>query len=90
VDLINNDNVHQSLEVIFGGKDIHSSLGVAGGKVENFPLNMCSTLQSNSYDKYPKVCCGLLYIHSYRGTKTNGNLDHQWYDHYDIMKGGQL
>ncbi len=62
MDLINNDNVHQSLEVIFGGKDIHSSLGVAGGKVEDFPLNMCSTLQSNNYNNIPKCvvdCCTL-------------------------------
>jgi hypothetical protein len=28
--------------------------------------------------------------HSHKGTKANGYLDHQWYDHSDNMKDGQL
>jgi len=42
VNWINNDNVHQSLEVVFGDKDIHSLLGVAREKVGDLFLNMCS------------------------------------------------
>jgi hypothetical protein len=32
---------------------------------------------------------GLLCVHSYKGTETNGYLDRQWYDHIDIVKNGQ-
>jgi hypothetical protein len=56
--MINSNNVHQSSEVIFGGKDIHSSLGVVGEKVEDLPLNMCSILQSNNYNNVPKCVVG--------------------------------
>jgi hypothetical protein len=34
------------------------------------------------------VCCGLLYVHSHRGTEANGYLDCQWYDHTNTVKGG--
>ncbi len=43
---INNDNVHQHPEIIFGDKDIHSSLGVAREKVRDLPLNMCAPLST--------------------------------------------
>jgi hypothetical protein len=33
---------------------------------------------------------GLLYVHSCKGIEANGHLNHQWYDHIDIMKNGQL
>jgi len=33
--------------------------------------------------------CELLYVHSRKGTKANGYLDYQWYDHIDIVKDGQ-
>jgi len=62
VNWINNDSVHQSLEVIFGDKDIHSLLGVAKEKVGDLFLNMCSTLQRNSCNNVPKCvvgCCTL-------------------------------
>ncbi len=41
---LNNDNVHQSLEVVYDNKDIHVLLGVVKEKVGNLPLNMCSIL----------------------------------------------
>jgi len=50
---VNNDNIHQGLEVVFNDKNIHLSLGVAREKVKNLPLNMCSILQINSYDNIP-------------------------------------
>jgi hypothetical protein len=65
VSWVNNDNVHQSSEVVFGDKDIHLLLGVAKEKVGDFPLNMCSTLQSNNCE-YVEVCHGLVYIHSHK------------------------
>jgi hypothetical protein len=47
---VNNDDVHQGSEGIFGDKDIHSSLGITKKKVGNLPLDMCSTFQNNSWD----------------------------------------
>jgi hypothetical protein len=58
VSRVSNDNVHQSLEVVFGDKEIHSLLGVAKEKVGNLPLNMCSTLQNNSCNNIPKCVMG--------------------------------
>jgi len=58
VNYVNNDNVHQALEVVYGDKDIHSSLGVAKEKVGNPLLNMCSTFQSNNYDNILKCIVG--------------------------------
>jgi hypothetical protein len=55
---VNNNNVHQGLEVISNDKDIHSSLGVAREKVGDLPLNMCSTFQNNSCDSIPKHIVG--------------------------------
>jgi len=55
---VNNDNVHQSLEVISSDKNIHSSLGMAREKVGNIPLNMSSTLQINSHDNIFKCIMG--------------------------------
>jgi hypothetical protein len=59
VSWINNDDVHEGPEVVFGDKDIDSSLGVAREKVEDLFLNMCSTFQSNSCNNIPKciMCC---------------------------------
>jgi hypothetical protein len=39
---VNNDNIHQSLEAIFGDKDIHLLSSVAKEKVGDLFLNMCS------------------------------------------------
>jgi hypothetical protein len=47
---VNNDDVHQGPKTIVGDKDIHSSSSVVKEKVGDLPLNMCSTLQNNSYD----------------------------------------
>jgi len=55
---VNNDDVHQVLEVVYGDKDIHSSSGVAKEKVKNPLLNMCSTFQSNNYDNILKCIAG--------------------------------
>jgi hypothetical protein len=59
--IINND-IHQGPKVVFADKDIHLSLSVMKEKMEKVLLNMCSTLQSNSYDnivKYIEGCCML-------------------------------
>jgi hypothetical protein len=32
------------------------------------------------------MCCGLLNVHSHMGTETNAYLNHQWYDHTNIVK----
>ncbi len=63
----------QHFEVIFGDKDIHSLLCVTREKMGIFFLNMCFTLQSNSFDSIPKC---VVYIHFCRGTKVNGCLDY--------------
>jgi hypothetical protein len=55
---VNNDNIHQSPEAISSDKDIHSLLGVAKEKVEDLPLNMCSTFQSNSCENISKFVAG--------------------------------
>ncbi len=55
---INHDDVHKGLEIVFGDKDIHSSSAIAREKVGNLLLNMCSTLQSNSYDSILKCIMG--------------------------------
>jgi hypothetical protein len=60
VSRINNDKVHQSMEAVFGNKNIHLLSGVAKEKVGDFPLNMCSTFQSNSCNNISKcvvACC---------------------------------
>jgi hypothetical protein len=85
---ISNDDIHQGPEVVFGDKDIHSSLDVTREKVGELPLNMCSTLQNNSYNDILKYIMGYD-VHSHKGTKTNGYLNHQWYDHINNVKNGQ-
>ncbi len=54
VSWVNNDDVHQGLKAIFNDNDIHPSSSVEREKVENLPLNMCCTLQNNSYDNILK------------------------------------
>jgi len=58
VSWVNNDNVHQSPEVVSCNKDIHLSLGVAKEKVGGLPLNTCSTFQNNSCDSILKCVVG--------------------------------
>jgi hypothetical protein len=55
---VNNDNVHQSSEVVFGDKDIHSLSSVVREKVGDLPLNMCSTFQDNNYSNILKCVVG--------------------------------
>jgi hypothetical protein len=55
---VNNDNVHQSMEVVSSNKNIHLSTSVATKKVGDLPLNMCSTLQSNSCNSISKCVVG--------------------------------
>ncbi len=55
---VNNDNVHQDLEIISNDKDIYSSSNVAREKVGNLLLNMCYTFQNNSCDSIPKCIVG--------------------------------
>ncbi len=52
-----NDDVHQGLKVIYGDKDIHSSLGVAREKVGDL-MNMSSIFQNNSCDSILKCIMG--------------------------------
>jgi hypothetical protein len=89
VSQINHDNIHQGPEIIFGDKDIHSLLDVAKEKVGELPLNMCSILQNNSCNSILKYIVGYD-VHSHKGTKTNGYLNHQWYDQTNNVKDGQL
>jgi hypothetical protein len=85
----NNDDIHQGPEVVFRDKDIQSLLDVAKEKVGELPLNMCATFQNNSYNNILKYIVGYN-VHSCKGTKANGYLDHLWYDHIDNVKDGQL
>ncbi len=45
---VNDDNVHQSMEIVFNNKNIHLLLGVVKEKVGNLPLNMCFAFQNNN------------------------------------------
>ncbi len=51
---VNNDNVHQSLEVVYSDNDIQSTSNVAREKVGDLPLNMCSIFQNNSCNNISK------------------------------------
>jgi len=78
---VNNDNVHQALEIIYGDKDIHSSSGVAKEKVKNPLLNMCYTFQSNNYDNILKCiagCCTFILARCHNPTlaKCGGEAQH--------------
>jgi hypothetical protein len=83
---INNDDVHQGPKVVSSDKDIYSSLGVAREKVGDLLWNMCSILQNNSCNNISKCICALLHVHSHKGTKVNGYLGCQWYDHTNTVK----
>jgi len=59
---VSNDDVHQSLNVVFDDKNIQLLSCVVREKVGNLPTNMCSILQNNSYDNISKCimgCCTL-------------------------------
>jgi hypothetical protein len=58
VSQVNNDDVYQGPEIIFGDKDIHLLSGVVKEKVGDLPLNMCSTLQNNNYNSISKCVMG--------------------------------
>ncbi len=57
---ISNDNIHQGLEVVFTDKDINLLSNVMREKVGDFPLNMCSILQSNSGNNIQSVSCAII------------------------------
>ncbi len=68
-----NDKVHQSMAVIFGNKNIHSSLNVAREKVKDLLLNMCFALQNNSCNNIVKCvvgCCTFIPIGASKQTST--------------------
>jgi hypothetical protein len=75
-------------KTIFGDKDIYSLLSLAKEKVGGLLVNTCSTLQSNNYNSIPKHIMGYCMFILAKGTKKNGYLDRQWYDHTNIMKNG--
>ncbi len=58
MNLISNDDVHQSLKVISKDKDIHLLSGVVREKVGDLLLNMCSIPPSNSYKSILKCIMG--------------------------------
>jgi hypothetical protein len=64
VSRFSNDKIHQSMEVMFGNKNIHLLLGVAREKVGDLSLNMCSTFQSSNSNSIPK-CAMSCVIHSF-------------------------
>jgi uncharacterized protein (UPF0297 family) len=59
-------------KVVFGDKDIHSSSSVVKEKVGNLLVNMCSTLQSNSYNNIPKRIVGYYMFIPTRAPKKMG------------------
>jgi hypothetical protein len=75
VSQVNNDNIHQNPEAIYGDKDIHLLLGVAREKVGDFPPNMCSIFQNNSCDNISKCVMGYCMLIPTKGIETNGYLD---------------
>ncbi len=58
VNQVNNDDIHQGMEAIFGDKNIHSSSSMVREMVGNILLNMSSILQINSYDNILKCIVG--------------------------------
>jgi len=50
VNQVSKGDVHLGLEVVSSDKDIHLSLDAVKEKMGDFPLNMCSIVQNNSYD----------------------------------------
>jgi hypothetical protein len=66
---INNDNIHQGLEVISGDKDIHLLSNVVNEKVGDLPLNMCSTIRSNNYNNISKCIVNYYMFISSRALK---------------------
>jgi hypothetical protein len=58
VNQVNNDDVYQGPKVISGDKDIHLLSGLVKENVGDLPLNMCFTLQNNTYNSIPKCIMG--------------------------------
>ncbi len=55
---VNNDDVHQSSEVVSDDKNIHLLSSVVKEKMGDLPINMCSNFQNNSCDNIPKCIMG--------------------------------
>jgi hypothetical protein len=58
VSWVNNDNIQLGPKPISNDKNIHLLSGMAREKVEDLPLNMCSTFQNNSCDSISKCIMG--------------------------------
>jgi hypothetical protein len=56
-------------KIVYGDKDIHSSLSVVREKVEDLPLNICSILQNNSCDSISKCIMGYYMVIPKRALK---------------------
>ncbi len=69
---VNNDNIHQGLEVVSSDKDIHLLSNVAREKVGDIFLNMCSTFESNSCDIISKCIVGYCTLILVRALKQMG------------------
>jgi hypothetical protein len=72
VSRVSNDEVQQSMEAVFGNKNIHLLSGVAKEKVGNFLLNMCSTFQSNNCNNISKCVVSCYILTSTRAPKQMG------------------
>jgi hypothetical protein len=60
------------VEVVSGNKNIYSSLSVAKDKAKDLLLNMCSILQSNSYNNITKCVVGYCMFIPIRASKQMG------------------
>jgi hypothetical protein len=67
-----NDSVNQSMGIVFNNKNIHLSTSVEKEKVGDFPLNMCSVLQSNNRKNISKCVMGYYTFTSIRALKQMG------------------
>jgi hypothetical protein len=82
---IGNDNVCQGSKIASSDDNIHSFPYMVGEKVGNLSLYVSSTLQCNSCNGISKVSWVIVWsLHA--GNVANEYLNHQWYDHLDIMK----
>jgi hypothetical protein len=72
VSQVNNDNIHQGLEAIYGDKDIHSSSSVVREKVGDLLLNMCFTFQNNNCNNISKCIVSYCTFTLVRASKKMG------------------
>ncbi len=72
---INNNNVHQGREVVFGDKDIHLSLGVVREKVKT-SLWTCAQFSKTIIMIVSKNISWVVVLSLPQRDRTNGYLDH--------------